>query len=89
MLAVYNTMGTLLNHVLHSHTVLSRDKNTVIAYLLMKLSVDRNGVIKPMVNNGRLNVLVVRFPCLTHLYIPFEVCTSHYSQCIIYPTRSP
>ncbi|XP_064394144.1 uncharacterized protein LOC135341496 [Halichondria panicea] len=42
--------------------VLSRDKNTVIAYLLMKLSVDRNGVIKPMVNNGRLNVLVKHSP---------------------------
>ena len=64
------TIDTLLKSCVRSHTVVSRDKNTVIAYLLMKLSVDRNGVIKPMVNNGRLNVLVVRFPCLTHVFYP-------------------
>ncbi len=40
-------------------TVISREEKTVIAYLLMKLSFDSSGVLTPMLNTGRLNVLKV------------------------------
>ena len=61
--------------VFFSPSVVSRDKQTVIAYLLMKLSFDSLGVLQPVPNNSHyFNVLEVAMFVYFLNYV-INICT--------------